>query len=152
MNITNKGQKIVHIGALTLLPGESKPLPKPYEGNDTIGLMLEKGVLSCDAPFQSGRTATVPPAQEGNGTTDPGQETGSQGGTTDPGQETGSQGGTTGSGQDDQVDQIQERIKAINKMNRGELDAACEEAGIEVVEGDTIPTLKEKLIAKLQEQ
>ena len=37
-------------------------------------------------------------------------------------------------------------------MNRGELDAACEEAGIEVVEGDTIPTLKEKLIAKLQEQ
>lgn len=139
MNITNKGQKIVHIGALTLLPGESKPLPKPYEGNDTIGLMLEKGVLSCDAPFQSGRTATVPPAQEGNGTTDPGQETGSQGGTTDP-------------GQDDQVDQIQERIKAINKMNRGELDAACEEAGIEVVEGDTIPTLKEKLIAKLQEQ
>ena len=139
MNITNKGQKIVHIGALTLLPGESKPLPKPYEGNDTIGLMLEKGVLSCDAPFQSGRTATVPPAQEGNGTTDPGQETGSQG-------------GTTGSGQDDQVDQIQERIKAINKMNRGELDAACEEAGIEVVEGDTIPTLKEKLIAKLQEQ
>ena len=139
MNITNKGQKIVHIGALTLLPGESKPLPKPYEGNDTIGLMLEKGVLSCDAPFQSGRTATVPPAQEGNGTTDPGQETGSQGGTTDP-------------GQDDQVDQIQERIKAINKMNRGELDAACEEAGIEVVEGDTIPTLKEKLIAKIQEQ
>ena len=139
MNITNKGQKIVHSGALTLLPGESKPLPKPYEGNDTIGLMLEKGVLSCDAPFQSGRTATVPPAQEGNGTTDPGQETGSQGGTTDP-------------GQDDQVDQIQERIKAINKMNRGELDAACEEAGIEVVEGDTIPTLKEKLIAKLQEQ
>ena len=139
MNITNKGQKIVHIGVLTLLPGESKPLPKPYEGNDTIGLMLEKGVLSCDAPFQSGRTATVPPAQEGNGTTDPGQETGSQGGTTDP-------------GQDDQVDQIQERIKAINKMNRGELDAACEEAGIEVVEGDTIPTLKEKLIAKLQEQ
>ena len=139
MNITNKGQKIVHIGALTLLPGESTPLPKPYEGNDTIGLMLEKGVLSCDAPFQSGRTATVPPAQEGNGTTDPGQETGSQGGTTDP-------------GQDDQVDQIQERIKAINKMNRGELDAACEEAGIEVVEGDTIPTLKEKLIAKLQEQ
>ena len=139
MNITNKGQKIVHIGALTLLPGESKPLPKPYEGNDTIGLMLEKGVLSCDAPFQSGRTATVPPAQEGNSTTDPGQETGSQGGTTDP-------------GQDDQVDQILERIKAINKMNRGELDAACEEAGIEVVEGDTIPTLKEKLIAKLQEQ
>ncbi len=139
MNITNKGQKIVHIGALTLLPGESKPLPKPYEGNDTIGLMLEKGVLSCDAPFQSGRTSAAPPVQDGAGTTDPGQETGSQGGTTDP-------------GQNDQVDQIQERIKAINKMNRGELDAACEEAGIEVVEGDTIPTLKEKLIAKLQEQ
>lgn len=126
MNITNKGQKIVHIGALTLLPGESKPLPKPYEGNDTIGLMLEKGVLSCDAPFQSGRTSAAPPVQDGAGTTDPGQN--------------------------DQVDQIQERIKAINKMNRGELDAACEEAGIEVVEGDTIPTLKEKLIAKLQEQ
>lgn len=141
MNITNKGQKIVHIGSLTLLPGETKPLPKLYEGNEVIGLLLEKGVLSCDVPYQSGRTTEIPPVTHGDGGTD------NQGS-----QETGSQSGTTGSGQDDQADQIQERIKAINKMNRGELDAACAEAGIEVVDGDTIPTLKEKLIAKLQEQ
>ena len=32
-----------------------------------------------------------------------------------------------------------------------ELDAACAEQGIEVEEGDTIPTLQKKLIEKLQE-
>ena len=46
---------------------------------------------------------------------------------------------------------IEEQVRAIKKMNRGELDAACAEQGIEVEEGDTIPTLQKKLIEKLQE-
>lgn len=36
-------------------------------------------------------------------------------------------------------------------MNRGELDTACAEHGIEVEDSDTIPTLQKKLIAKIQE-
>ena len=44
-----------------------------------------------------------------------------------------------------------ERIKAIKKMNRAALDAACADAGIVVEDGDTIPTLQKKLIEKLQE-
>ena len=38
-----------------------------------------------------------------------------------------------------------------SKMNRGELDTACAEHGIEVEDSDTIPTLQKKLIAKIQE-
>ena len=51
----------------------------------------------------------------------------------------------------DRVAAIEEQVRAIKKMNRGELDAACAEQGIEVEEGDTIPTLQKKLIEKLQE-
>lgn len=47
--------------------------------------------------------------------------------------------------------EIEEATRSIKKMNRAELDAACAEAGIEVEEGDTVPTLQQKLIAKLQE-
>lgn len=49
------------------------------------------------------------------------------------------------------ADDVSERIKAIKKMNRAALDAACADAGIVVEDGDTIPTLQKKLIEKLQE-
>lgn len=115
MKITNNGKKIVNIGELTLLPGDTAPLPAGFEGNPVIGFLINRGTLSCDEPFCS----ATPEAPLN----------------------------------DDAADEVDtsEKIKAIKKMNRAALDAACSEAGIEVEDGDTIPTLQAKLIAKIQE-
>ena len=56
-----------------------------------------------------------------------------------------------GADEDAAAASIEEQIKAVKKMNRGELDTACAEHGIEVEDSDTIPTLQKKLIAKIQE-
>lgn len=128
MNITNKGKKIVNIGELVLLPGKTAPLPKNFEGNPVVGFLIERGTLSCDQPFCSAAPET--PLND-----DAADDTGD-----DAGDDTAPA-----------ADDVSERIKSIKKMNRAALDAACADAGIVVEEGDTIPTLQQKLIEKLQE-
>lgn len=126
MNITNNGKKIVNIGELALLPGMTAPLPKSYEGNPVVGFLIERGTLSCDQPFCSKEVAEAP-------LSDDAAEAVAE-------EEAAAKAAA-----------IEEKVRAIKKMNRGELDTACAENGIEVEEGDTIPTLQKKLIAKLQE-
>lgn len=122
MNITNNGKKIVNLGELVLLPGETAPLPSGYNGNSVVGFLIRHGTLSCDEPFCSSMPST--PLKDDAADDD---------------------------GDSAKQAAISEQIKAIKKMNRAALDAACAEAGIEVEEGDTIPTLQAKLIAKIQE-
>lgn len=124
MNITNRGKKIINIGTLALLPGQTAPLPKEYEGNPVVGFFISRGTLTADQPFQSA-AAQAPLNDDAEAAV-----------------------------RAEAAAKARERedaIKAIKKMNRGELDAACAEAGIEVETGDTIPTLQEKLIAHIQE-
>lgn len=122
MNITNNGKKIVNIGTLVLLPGETAPLPPAYNGNPVVGFLISRGTLACDEPFCSS-APSAPLNDDAAGGDIP----------------------------DAKEALISEQVKSIKKMNRAELDAACAEAGIEVEEGDTIPTLQAKLIAKVQE-
>lgn len=122
MNITNKGKKIVNIGELALLPGMTAPLPESYEGNPVVGFLIERGTLSCGQPFCSA-APKAPLIDDASDGADEGAATTS----------------------------IEEQVKAVKKMNRGELDTACVEHGIEVEDSDTIPTLQKKLIAKIQE-
>lgn len=44
-NITNKGTKIISIGTVLLLPGETKPLPEEYEKSETLDFFQERGVV-----------------------------------------------------------------------------------------------------------
>lgn len=125
MNITNNGKKIVNIGELVLLPGNTAPLPKKFEGNPVVGFLIERGTLACDQPFCSAAPQTPLNDDAANDTGDDADAPA--------------------------TDDVSERIKAIKKMNRAALDAACADAGIVVEEGDTIPTLQQKLIEKLQE-
>ena len=124
MNVTNNGKKIVNIGELALLPGMTAPLPKAFEGNPVVGFLIERGTLVCDQPFCS----KAPEAPLNDDAAD-----------------------DISDDADPVADDVSERIKAIKKMNRAALDAACADAGIVVEEGDTIPTHQQKLIEKLQE-
>lgn len=128
MNITNNGKKIVNIGELVLIPGQTAPLPKAYEGNSVVGFLISRGTLSCDQPFCTAAAQT--PLKD-----DAAEEVAKE----------------EAAKEDAKAAAIEEQIRSIKKMNRGELDNACAEHGIEVEDGDTIPTLQKKLIAKLQE-
>lgn len=124
MNVTNNGKKIVNIGELALLPGMTAPLPESYEGNPVVDFLIERGTLSCDQPFCSkteSKATLRDDAAEAVAKESSGQSA-----------------------------DIEEKVRAIKKMNRGDLDAACAEQGIEVEDSDTIPTLQKKLIEKLQ--
>ena len=134
MNITNNGKKIVNIGELVLLPSMTAPLPKKFEGNPVVGFLIERGTLSCDQPFCSKSVAETPLMD------DAADAVGKEEAAARAAKEAA-----------DRVAAIEEQVRAIKKMNRGELDAACAEQGIEVEDGDTIPTLQKKLIEKLQE-
>ena len=125
MNITNRGKKIINIGSLALLPGNTAPLPKEYEGNPVIGFFIKRGTLVCDQPFQSNAAQT--PLNDD------------------------AEAAVRAEAEAAKAKEIEEATRSIQKMNRAELDAACAEAGIQVEEGDTVPTLQQKLIAKLQE-
>lgn len=134
MNVTNNGKKIVNIGELALLPGMTAPLPKSYEGNPVVGFLIERGTLSCDQPFCSkavAETTLRDDAAEAVAREEAAARAAKEAA--------------------DRVAAIEEQVRAIKKMNRGKLDAACAEQGIEVEEGDTTPTLQKKLIEKLQE-
>lgn len=43
--VTNQGSKIISIGSLILLPGETKPLPTAYEKSETLDFFQERGVV-----------------------------------------------------------------------------------------------------------
>lgn len=43
--VTNQGSKIISIGSLILLPGETKPLPVEYEKSETLDFFQERGVV-----------------------------------------------------------------------------------------------------------
>lgn len=127
MNITNNGKKIINVGTLALLPGQTAPLPEEYEGNPVIAFFIGRGTLTVDQPFQVAAAQT-------------------------PLKDAAAEAAEAEAAARARAEEArQEAIKGIKKMNRAELDAACAKAGIEVVEGDTIPTLQEKLIAALQE-
>lgn len=134
MNVTNNGKKIVNIGELALLPGMTAPLPKSYEGNPVVGFLIERGTLSCDQPFCSKAVAETTLRD------DIAEVVAREVAASRAAKEAA-----------DRVAATEEQVRAIKKMNRGELDAECAERGIEVEEGDTIPTLQKKLIEKLQE-
>lgn len=41
--ITNKSGKIIHLGSMMLLPGESGELPKAYENNPIVSFLKAVG-------------------------------------------------------------------------------------------------------------
>lgn len=41
--ITNKSGKIIHLGSMMLLPGESGELPKAYENNPIVSFLESRG-------------------------------------------------------------------------------------------------------------
>ena len=76
--ITNKGNKILHVGSLMLLPEESHELPKEYENNPVLDFLAKRGTVCIteDVPPQNGAEDHVeentPPQ---NGAEDSGEET-----------------------------------------------------------------------------
>ena len=43
--ITNKSGKIIHLGSMMLLPGESGELPKAYENNPIVSFLEDRGAV-----------------------------------------------------------------------------------------------------------
>ena len=67
--ITNKGNKILHVGSLMLLPEESHELPKEYENNPVLDFFAKRGTICIteDVPPQEGAKDSVEentPSQE----------------------------------------------------------------------------------------
>lgn len=150
MNVTNNGKKIVNIGELALLPGITAPLPKSYEGNPVVGFLIERGTLSCDQPFCSKAVAETTLRDDAAEAV--AREEAAARAAKEAADKAAKEAAARAAQEAaDRVAVIEEQVRAIKKMNRGELDAACAEQGIEVEEGDTIPTLQKKLIEKLQE-
>ena len=68
--ITNKGNKILHVGSLMLLPEESHELPKEYENNPVLDFFAKRGTVCTteDVPPQEGAKDSVEentPPQDG---------------------------------------------------------------------------------------
>lgn len=68
--ITNKGNKILHVGSLMLLPEESHELPKEYENNPVLDFFAKRGTVCIteDVPPQEGAKDSVEentPPQDG---------------------------------------------------------------------------------------
>lgn len=59
--ITNKGNKILHVGSLMLLPEESHELPKEYENNPVLDFFAKRGTVCIteDVPPQEGAKDNV---------------------------------------------------------------------------------------------
>lgn len=59
--ITNKGNKILHVGSLMLLPEESHELPKEYENNPVLDFFAKRGTVCIteDVPPQDGAKDSV---------------------------------------------------------------------------------------------
>lgn len=68
--ITNKGNKILHVGSLMLLPEESHELPKEYKNNPVLDFFAKRGTICIteDVPPQEGAKDSVEentPPQDG---------------------------------------------------------------------------------------
>ena len=68
--ITNKGNKILHVGSLMLLPEESHELPREYENNPVLDFLEKRGTVCIteDVPPQNGAKDNVEektPPQDG---------------------------------------------------------------------------------------
>ena len=76
--ITNKGNKILHVGSLMLLPEGSHELPREYENNPVLDFLAKRGTVCIteDVPPQNGAKDNVEektPPQDG--AKDSGEET-----------------------------------------------------------------------------
>ena len=68
--ITNKGNKILHVGSLMLLPEESHELPKEDDNNPVLDFFAKRGTVCIteDVPPQEGAKDSVEentPPQDG---------------------------------------------------------------------------------------
>lgn len=78
--ITNKSGKIIHLGSMMLLPGESGELPKAYEKNLVVSFLEGRGavevarkdtevdekVTPSEAPAEKPSPAEVPAGEPSN--------------------------------------------------------------------------------------
>lgn len=128
MKVQNIGGKIVSIGDVVILPGESKPVPDSYADNAALACLVEHKNIrlireeqtepaldqseSVDDPPADDPPAEEPPAKEGDG----------------------------------EVDK-----KPLSRMNKAELVEECRKLGIEVSPDDTNSALVEKIKAATAE-
>lgn len=123
MKVQNIGGKIVSIGDVVILPGESKPVPDSYADNAALACLVEHKNIRLIREEQTepalGQSESVddppaeePPAKEGDG----------------------------------EVDK-----KPLSRMNKAELVEECRKLGIEVSPDDTNPALVEKINAATAE-
>lgn len=78
--ITNKSGKIIHLGSMMLLPGESGELPKAYENNPIVFFLESRGAMEVarkdtevdekvtpsEAPAEKPSPAEVPAGEPSN--------------------------------------------------------------------------------------
>lgn len=78
--ITNKSGKIIHLGSMMLLPGESGELPKAYENNPVVSFLEGRGAVEVarknaeadekgtpsEAPAEKPSPAEVPAEESAN--------------------------------------------------------------------------------------
>lgn len=75
-NITNKGTKIISIGTVLLLPGETKPLPAEYEISETLDFFQERGVVQISESVEEENPKE--PKEEAESEEDPDKSKGSK--------------------------------------------------------------------------
>ena len=76
--ITNKSGKIIHLGSMMLLPGESGELPKAYENNPVVSFLESRGAVArkdtevdekvtpSEAPTENPSPAEIPAGEPSN--------------------------------------------------------------------------------------
>lgn len=76
--ITNKSGKIIHLGSMMLLPGESGELPKAYENNPIVSFLESRGAVArkdtevdekvtpSEAPAENPSPAEIPAGEPSN--------------------------------------------------------------------------------------
>lgn len=71
--ITNKGNKILHVGSLMLLPEESHELPKEYENNPVLDFLAKRGTVCItegtplQGPEKDSGDERIPPQEPAKG-------------------------------------------------------------------------------------
>lgn len=151
MTIKNIGAKIISVGTTVLMPGDEMPASKEAACTPAIKAMERKGFLSVTGDEPAARPSRESAGKD-SGKAKAAQAAAEQEAREAEEQERNARAAADGPTPDAAEDVLKDKAKAIKKLNRGELDQACIAAGIEVAEGDTIPTLQEKLIANLQNQ
>lgn len=76
--ITNKSGKIIHLGSMMLLPGESGERPKAYENNPIVSFLESRGAVArkdtevdekvtpSEAPAENPSPAEIPAGEPSN--------------------------------------------------------------------------------------